>query len=135
MKKHTLQLASLGFLTLASAVALAQSAIAVKVPFDFMVSNKTFPAGQYSISASRDQLTLQDSTGKPIFVGIANAVSGRRVGGIGEVVFHCYSDRCFLSEYWTPTRENGSQLLPSRYEAELAKHHGGTKFALLGQPR
>src|SRR5580658_2193416 len=49
----------------------------------------------------------------------------------GQVVFHCCADRCFLSEYWTPTRENGSQLLPSRYEAELAKHGKGIEFALL----
>jgi hypothetical protein len=105
------------------------------VPFDFLVSDRTFPAGQYSVSASRDHLTVQDSTGKPVFSGIANAVSGRRVGETGQVVFRCYGDRCFLSEYWTPTRDNGSQLLPSRYEAALARRRRGTEFALLEEPR
>jgi len=135
MKKHTLQLAALCLLTSAVTLAQAQSKITVKVPFNFVISDRTFLAGQYSVSSSRDRLTVQDFTGKPVFIGVANAVSGRRVGETGQLVFHCYDDRCFLSEFWTPTRENGSQLLPGRYEAELAKHGKGTEFALLDQPR
>jgi hypothetical protein len=135
MKRQILQAASLCLLTFAATLAQAQSRITVKVPFNFVISDRTFPAGQYSVSSSRDRLTVQDSTGKPVFIGMANAVSGRRVGETGQVVFRCYDDRCFLSEFWTPTRENGSQLLPSRYEVELAKHRKGTEFALLDHPR
>jgi hypothetical protein len=136
MKKQTLHLASLYlFATFAVALAQAQSRITVKVPFNFVISDRTFPAGQYSVSSSRDHLTVQDSTGKPVFMGLANPVSGRRIGETGQLVFHCYDDHCFLSEFWTPTRDNGSQLLPSRYEAELAKHRTRTEFALLDQPK
>ena len=132
----TLQFASLCLLAMfAVTLAQAQSKITVKVPFDFLITDRTFSAGQYSVSSSRNQLTVQDSTGKAVFVGIANPVSGRRVGETGQVVFHCYDNRCFLSEFWTPTRDNGNQLLQSRYEAELAKHRKGTEFALLEQPR
>jgi hypothetical protein len=131
MKKHALQLASLSLLLVFAATFAQAQSITVKVPFSFRISDKTFPAGQYSVSASRDHLTVQDATGKPIFIGIANSVSGRRVGETGQVIFHCYDDRCFLSEFWTPTRDNGSQLLPSRYEAELARQRKGTEFALL----
>jgi hypothetical protein len=135
MKKQTLQLASLCLLTFAVSLAQAQSKITVKVPFSFLISDRTFPAGQYSVSSSRDRLTVQDATGKPVFIGFANAVSGRHISETGQLVFHCYDDHCFLSELWTPTRENGSQLLPGRYEAELAKHRKGTEFALLEQPK
>lgn len=135
MKRQALQFAALCLLlTFAFTLAHAQSRITVKVPFNFLLANKTFPAGQYSVSSSGDHLTLQDSTGTPIFFGIANQVSGRRVGDTGQIVFHCYEDRCFLSEFWTPTREHGNQLLPSRYEQELAKHQKGTEFTLLGAP-
>ncbi|MBZ5657487.1 MAG: hypothetical protein LAO56_19640 [Acidobacteriia bacterium] len=135
MKRQTLQLASLCLLTFAATLAQTQSKITVKVPFNFVISDRTFPPGQYSASSSRDKLTVQDSTGKPVFIGVTNSVSGRRVGDTGQVVFHCYGDRCFLSEFWTPTRENGNQLLPSRYESELARYRKGTEFALLEQPR
>jgi hypothetical protein len=135
MKKQTLQLTSLCLLAMfAVTLAQAQSWITVMVPFNFLISDRTFPAGQYSVSSSRNQLTVQDSTGKPVFIGIANPVSGRRVGETGQVVFHCYDNRCFLSEFWTPTRDNGDQLLPSRYKAALARHRKGTEFALLEQP-
>ena len=129
---RTLKLASLCVLfALTGTLAHAQSRITVKVPFNFLISNRTFPSGQYSVSASRDRLTVQDAAGKPVFIGMANAVSGRRVADTGQLVFHCYDDRCFLSELWIPARETGSRLLPSRYEAELAQHRKGTDFALL----
>jgi hypothetical protein len=133
MKKHALQLASLSLVIMFAAALTQAQSITVKVPFNFRVSDKAFLAGRYSVSASRDHLIVQDSTGKTVFTGIANPVSGRRVGDTGQVVFHCYDDRCFLSEFWTPTRDNGSQLLPSRYEAELARQRQGTEFALLEQ--
>jgi hypothetical protein len=132
MKKQALQPASLCLLfVFAVSLAQAQSRITVKVPFNFLISDRTFSAGQYSVSSFRNQLTVQDSTGKTIFIGIANAVSGRHVGETGQIVFHCYYDRCFLSEFWTPTRDEGNQLLPSRYEAEVAKHRKRMEFALL----
>ena len=114
--------------------ALAQSRITVNVPFDFSISDRTFPAGRYSVFSLHDRLTVQDSSGRPVFIGIANQVSGRRVARTGMIVFRCYEVRCFLSELWTPTAENGSQLLPSRREAVLARYGRGTEFALLALP-
>ncbi len=134
MKKQALQLVALCLLLVFTIARGQAQSITVKVPFNFLISNKTFPAGLYSVSATGNKFTLQDSSGKPILFGIANQVSGRRVNDYGQFVFHCYDDLCFLAEFWTPTRENGSQLLPSRYELELAKHGKGTEFALLGAP-
>jgi hypothetical protein len=102
MKKQALQLTWLCLLVVFAATrTVAQSRVTVKVPFDFSISDRTFPAGQYSISSSHDRLTVQNSAGKPVFIGIANQVSGRRVCRTGMVVFHCYDARCFLSELWS----------------------------------
>lgn len=139
MKKQALHITSmlvtsmLLLATLAVTAAQAQSKITVKVPFKFMVSDKAFPAGYYSVSSSGDHLTIQDAVGRSIFTGLANQVSGRHVAETGQVVFRCYGDRCFLSEFWIPTRDNGSRVLPSRYERELAKLGKGTEFAALNQ--
>jgi len=134
MNKQTIQLALLCLMAATGTRALAQSRITVNVPFDFLISDRTFPAGRYSVFSLHDRLTVQDSSGKPVFIGIANQVSGRRVGRTGMIVFRCYEARCFLSELWTPTAENGSRLLPSRHEAALARYGKGTEFALLAQP-
>ncbi len=136
MKKQVLQVAVLCiWIAFAATHAMAQSKITVKVPFDFSISDETFPAGQYSIGSAHDRLTVQDSAGKTVFIGTANQVSGRRAGRTGIVVFHCYDSRCFLSELWTPAREGGSQLLQSRSEAAMARHREPTEFALLEQPQ
>jgi len=136
MKKQALHFAVLCiWIAFAGTHATAQSRITVKVPFDFSISDETFPAGQYSIGSVHDQLTVQNSAGKTVFIGMTNQVSGRRVGRTGMVVFHCYDARCFLSELWTPAREGGSQLLRSRSEAAMARHGEPTEFALLEQPR
>lgn len=108
--------------------------ITVKVPFSFVISDRTFPAGEYSISSSRAKVIVQDAEGKTISMMYSNAVSGRRVGPSGEVVFHCYANRCFLSELWTPTSDVGCQLLRSRYEIESSKSNSQTYFALVGVP-
>lgn len=135
MKHTACKFAALAVMCALATFARAQSRITVNVPFSFVISDKTFQAGQYSVSSARERFTLQDSTGKIIFMATTNAVSGRHVGPTGEIVFHCYNNRCFLSEFWTPVREYGDQLVPSRYEMEVAKANHGqkTEFALLGK--
>jgi hypothetical protein len=136
MKKQALQLAVLCIgMAFAATHAMAQSQIKVKVPFDFSISDETFPSGLYSMGSSHGQLTVQDSAGKTVFLGMANQVSGRRVGRTGMVVFHCYDGGCFLSELWAPAREGGSQLVRSRSEAAMARYREPREFALLEQPR
>ncbi len=114
--------------------AFSQS-ISVKVPFSFVIADRMYLAGEYSLSSSRENLIVQDSAGKVISMSLSNAVTGRRVGDSGEVVFHCYANRCFLSELWIPTSDIGRQLLPSRSEIESAKNNPQTYFALRGRPR
>jgi hypothetical protein len=135
MKNAACKFASLALVCALAVFAQAQSRVTFNVPFNFVMADKTFPAGQYSMSFERERLAVRDSTGKIIFLAITNAVSGRRVSPTGELIFHCYESRCFLSEFWIPTRESGRQLLPSHYERELAMHWQRTEFALLQQQR
>ena len=133
MKNAACKVAFLTLMTALAVFAQAQSRIIVNVPFNFLRADKTLPAGQYSVSVEREKLAVQDSTGKTIFMAITNPVSGHRAGPTGELIFACYESRCFLSEFRTPMRETGSQLLPSHYERELARRSQRTEFALLGQ--
>jgi hypothetical protein len=113
--------------------AFAQS-VTVNVPFSFVISDRTFLAGQYSLSSTHDKVIVQDADGKTISMMFSNAVSGRQVGATGEVVFHCYAYRCFLSEVWVPTSDIGRQLVSSKAEIEMAKTKTETYFALMGSP-
>jgi hypothetical protein len=127
--------AVLGGMVLLAGASLAEAqAVSLKIPFSFVISDRTFPAGQYSLASSREKVMVQDAEGKTIAMMFSNAVSGRQVGATGEVVFHCYGNHCFLSELWTPTSDVGRQLLRSKYEIETAKLAPETYFALMGTP-
>jgi hypothetical protein len=107
--------------------------VQAKVPFNFEVLGKTFSAGAYTMIATLDQVRIEDATGTLVARVVSNQISGRSVGPNGQIIFHCYPDRCFLSELWSPTQENGRQLPTSRAEANLAKEERGTYFAVLGE--
>jgi hypothetical protein len=107
--------------------------VQAKVPFNFEVLGKTFPSGAYTMIATLDQVGIEDATGTLVARVVSNQISGRSVGPNGQIIFHCYRDRCFLAELWSPTQENGRQLLTSRPEANLAKEVPRTYFAVLGE--
>ena len=140
MKKKILIVACL-----AGAFGLATSSLAqpggspvgvrVKVPFDFAVSGSTYPAGEYTMLAVTGQIQIEDAAGRVAAMALANNISGRSVGSNGQVVFHCYHERCFLSEVWSPAWEYGRQLPTSRSEAKVARAESAKYFALLGEKR
>ena len=138
MNKQIRLLASLGLLVgLAIAPAFGQVwGVKVKVPFKFVIANKTLPEGDYLLSSVHDEVFVQDSNGKRVAMVLTNAVGGRTVGKTGQVIFECYTDLCFLSQLWTPGQDTGRELLRSRLETEIAKREPGKYFALLGtEPR
>jgi hypothetical protein len=135
VKRQTLRVARLCLVIgLAVAPAGAQSGgVQAKIPFNFTVAGKTFPAGAYTMIVVSHQVNIRDADGRKIAMVLANEISGQSVGANGQIIFHCYSEHCFLSEVWSPRHENGLQLFTPRSEADLVKKEsGGYYFAVLG---
>lgn len=107
----------------------------MKIPFKFLLADKTLPEGEYVFSSVRNRVFLQDAAGKRVAMVLTNAVDGRKVRHTGEFVFRCYTDICFLSQVWTPSQETGREVLTSRVETEIAKREAGTYFALRSEAR
>jgi hypothetical protein len=82
MNKKTTPLASLGLLVgLAVAPAYGQVwGVKVKVPFKFVVANKTLPEGEYMLSSVHDEVFLQHSQGKRAAMVLTNAVVAHHKG-------------------------------------------------------
>lgn len=135
MKKQILTVAGLCFVIgLAVVPVYAQAGgVRANVPFNFAVSGKTLPAGHYTMLAASHQVKIQDAQGRMVAMVLANEVSGRSAGESGQIIFHCYRDRCFLAEVWSPAKDNGRQLLTSRTEAGLSREESGKYFAVLGE--
>jgi hypothetical protein len=135
MTKQILIVASLVLaLGLAVVPASAQAvAVQANVPFSFVVLGKTLPAGEYTLTSAPHELKIRDASQRLVAVVLANEISGRSTGATGQIIFHCYSERCFLSELRSPTEGNGRQLLTSKMEAGLAREENAKYFAVLGE--
>src|ERR1700681_1086086 len=48
------------------------------------------------------QVNIRDAYGRKIAMVLANEISGRSAAPNGKIIFHCYSEQCFLSEVWSP---------------------------------
>lgn len=104
--------------------------VKVNVPFRFFVSSKAFPAGEYSVSSIRDSVVLWDSRGNRVATALSNSI--RQAGGdTGQIVFECYSSRCYLSQLRTPDPDRSREVLRSTEEIELAKQEPAKPFVLV----
>jgi hypothetical protein len=133
MKKRTLILVTFCWLAGLAVVQLYAQDIAFRaaVPFSFIVLERTFPVGEYTLTVAPHMVKIEDANGAVIATVLANEVPGRSAGATSEIIFHCYRDRCFLSELRSPIPGNGRQLITSPAEAELAKKQPGQYFTLL----
>ena len=107
-------------------------AMRARVPFEFVVAGKTLPAGEYRIVAVPHRVAIQDSNGRKLAVILSNETSTGSASKQGKLIFHCYSQQCFLSEVWSADYEHG-QLVHTPSEEPLAKQESPKYVAVLGE--
>jgi hypothetical protein len=122
-------------LTIAPLVGNAQTTglthrVAVYIPFDFAVADKTLPSGLYELSTkSGGVLDVNSRDGRNhVFAQLA-AWNGNG-DDLGRVVFKCYGYRCFLSSVWAPGHDLGWELLKCPSEKKLSQAMPGYYVAL-----
>ena len=122
---RTITLLSL-FCILAATSAYAQSAdrISMKIPFNFIVGEKTLPAGEYIVrSTFSSRVTLiRTANGRRVHTTILTMpVPPENTPFTAKLVFHRYGNQHFLYQVWTPASERGGQLSQSQAERAIAK--------------
>ena len=122
-----------GFTMLALIVGLAfvsavvsakgQSTQAVaKVPFEFIVGDKTLPSGQYTVrSVSDTNKAALMISGKSSAIRLTNEIQPGKNKNQARLVFHRYGERYFLSEVWMGADSSGRQLLQSQLERSIER--------------
>lgn len=132
MKKQTLIVASLFFVVGLTVIPANAQEFDAKVPFSFIVSGKTIPAGDYTITIS-NLLRITNGDGRLVALAFVYDASGRPDGEKSQIIFHCYGDRCFLAQVWSAHQGNGRELMTSPAEAKVAKEKSGKYFAVMGE--
>jgi hypothetical protein len=135
MKKQviTIMAVALFFATVAVTSIQAQNvgSISVSVPFDFVVSGKTLPAGEYYVLRSTEgvpvvtQIRSRDKTDLAYFFQ-THPVDGRAIQK-SKLVFNKYGDQFFLSQVWISGRTVGQELTKTSKERDLQREIARTK--------
>jgi hypothetical protein len=138
MKKQILAVAAaLVFTALAPAQSHAQQVTQAKVPFAFQAGNTMMPAGEYQIqralpSTKAVQQIRRTDASASTFV-LTNVVESRDKNTDPKLIFHCYSNECFLSEIWVGSGQ-GLKLEQSRREKEVSRAKADNELAVVSLP-
>jgi hypothetical protein len=137
MKKTTRMLALvLTMLPLLAAAQLSRDTrIVTKVPFDFMVANKSVSAGEWILQSASDgartlMLNNRDA-GTSLFSRASEQIS-KQPAGTYALVFHKYGDRYFLAAVKLAGSRTMYRISESKAEAEMiARNQPATETILL----
>ena len=111
-------------LVLAAGSANAQSSrrVTANVPFEFIVGNKTFEAGDYEVNAATlgaEAMVIRNEDSRRAITRLTNPIVTMSPKSSARLVFHKYGDTYFLAEVWSGGDYNGRQLLESKRERSL----------------
>jgi len=131
--KNLSQLALVVGLALAAGVQSANAQITshgvtAMIPFDFIVGEKTLPAGRYLVSSATSDsagLKIQNQEGKSVAFRLSNPLTERNQQRKVRMVFHRYGQQYFLAQVWSGDgdgRELRRSKLESKVRQELASN-------------
>jgi len=120
---------------MAAAQLIGSSKIVAQVPFEFMVANKTVPAGEYVVQAftmDGNTLVIRNTEAKVGLVSTSSQSEGKQDASNYALVFKHYGDRYFLSGIKLEGSKITYCLPESKVEAELrAQNASATEETLL----
>ena len=120
---------------MAAAQLIGSSKIVAQVPFEFMVANKTVPAGEYVVQAftmDGNTLVIRNTEAKVGLVSTSSQSEGKQDASNYALVFMHYGDRYFLSGIKLEGSKITYCLPESKVEAELrAQNASATEETLL----
>lgn len=103
-----------------------QKPIRAEVPFDFVVGNRAYPAGEYVLKSALDNsgiLRLENvQEVSTVFIS-SNPCAKGVPSKENKLVFHRMAGRYFLYQVWTAGSPTGREFPKSRVEVELAQNH------------
>ena len=121
----------LATLTVASVRAQNAGNMAVTIPFDFAVSSKTLPAGEYYVRRTIEgprivmRISTKDNAQSVYFS--TRPAQGRDIQAESKLVFNKYGDQYFLSQVWISGRSYGDELVKNRRERLLQREMAKSK--------
>ena len=98
----------------------------VNIPFQFMIGEHAYPAGEYVVTSVIAERTLRISSaaGNLTTFVAAGPLYAQRPSGSDHLIFNRYGKSYFLAEVWTAGADVARSLGKGKWETEVASKRG-----------
>ena len=123
MKNLRSILAVLAVLLMATAAHAQQMTLSATVPFNFVVGDRAYPAGEYLFSKSEAVIRITNAEQAKTEITLSNACESVRPSTDTKLVLDSMGGYYFLRQIWVAGNSSGRELSRSRTEVRLAQNH------------
>lgn len=113
-------LAALAVLLVATATQAQTTKVTATVPFNFVVGDRAYPAGDYSFSNNGPVLQIADAEQATTGIILSQACERVRPSPDTKLVFDAMGGYYFLRQIWVAGNLHGRELPRSHREVQLA---------------
>jgi hypothetical protein len=124
----------LAVLMLATAARAQQQTVKADVPFDFVVGDRAYPAGEYTVKSALENTGILrlDNIQESIAAFVpSDKCENRAPSKNTKLVFRRMAGRYFLYQVWTEGSLTGREFPKSRIETELAQNHESPEVVIV----
>jgi hypothetical protein len=134
MKNLRSILLALTVLLLATAAQAQTTNVKASIPFNFVVGDHAYPAGEYTVkSLSQGSAAIRidnaDESEKRVTLSVS-CTKGQAADGT-TLVFHRMGDSYFLYQVWTAGNSLGREFPMSKKEVQLAKNYNKPELVIV----
>ena len=125
---------ALTVLLLATAAQAQTTNVKATIPFDFVVGDHAYPAGEYtvkSLSQSSAAIRIDNADESEKGITLSDACEKAHSAKQTILVFQRLGDNYFLSQVWTEGNSTGREFRMSKREVQLAKNNSKPELAIV----
>ena len=125
---------ALGLLLVVSAARAQSSAVSARVPFDFIVNNHLYAAGDYMLSPdgmTNPSVVIRNTDDQSAGVVLTRSCEKSKPAEKTVLIFQRYGDQYFLDQVWTEGSTRGRQFPKSKIETQLAMNHADSEKVIV----
>jgi hypothetical protein len=118
-------------LTMATAAQAQHTKVSATIPFNFVVGDRAYPAGEYSFTNSGAVLQITNAEHIGMGLLLSQACQSARPSETTKLVFQKMGGYYFLQQIWVAGNSSGRELPRSHTEVRLAQNHEETKSVIV----
>ena len=121
-------------LLLATAAHAQSTNVTASVPFDFVVANQAYPAGDYavkSISNTGVPILIRNSDEAEKGIVLSGSCSSVKPSTTTKLVFHRMGGQYFLYQVWQEGNTTGREFPLSKREIQLARNSSKPEIVIV----